>query len=159
MDYCVWLLLSCPSLLWLRDVLGQGYMYNCLSRYPEGLIKDGKIINFRPFPSEKKFKERRELWIRYCSRADEFKCTKDSYICSLHFVGENRPTDKDPNPVPATASGEKVCYLCVYCMSTYYSDILVKILKNIGSVDEIGNIVSAADLSAAVLNLFPWERL
>ena len=28
-----------------------------------------------------------------------------------------------------------------------------------GSVNEISNIVSAADLSAAVLNLFPWESL
>ena len=33
---------------------------------------------------------------------------------------ENGLTDKDSNPVPATASGEKVCHLCVYCMSTYY---------------------------------------
>ena len=56
---------------------------------------------------------RRELWIRSCSRADDFKCTKDSYKCSLHFVEENGPTDKDPNHVPATASREKVCYLCV----------------------------------------------
>ena len=90
------------------------------SRYPERLIKDGKVINFHPFPPEKKFKERRELWIRSCSRAEDFKCTRDSYICSLHFVGENGPTDKDPNPVPATACREKVCYLRVYCMSTYY---------------------------------------
>ena len=64
------------------------------SRYPERLIKDGTVINFHPFPSEKKFKERRELWIRSCSWADDFKLTKDSYICSLHFVGENGPTDK-----------------------------------------------------------------
>ena len=40
------------------------------SRYPERLIKDGKVINFHPFPSEKKFKERRELWIRSCNEAD-----------------------------------------------------------------------------------------
>ena len=33
--------------------------------------------------------------------------------------GENGPTDIDPNPVPATASREKVCYLCVYCMSMH----------------------------------------
>ena len=49
------------------------------SRYPERLVKGGKVINFHPFPSEKKFKERRELWIRSSSRADDFKCTKDSY--------------------------------------------------------------------------------
>ena len=29
------------------------------SRYSERLITDGKVINFHPFPSEKKFKERR----------------------------------------------------------------------------------------------------
>ena len=62
------------------------------SRYPERLIKDGKVINFHLFPSEKKFKERRELWIRSCNRADDFKCTKDSR--------KNGPTDIDPNPVP-----------------------------------------------------------
>ena len=88
--------------------------------YLERLIKDGKVINFHLFPSEKQFKERRELWIRSCNRADDFKCTKDSYICSLHFVGENGPTDMDPNPVPATASRENVCYSCVYCMSMSY---------------------------------------
>ena len=105
------------SILWLRCAWS-----TCKtdSRYPERLIKGGKVINFHPFTSEKKFKERRELWIRSCSRADDFKCTKDSYICSLHFVGENGPTDKDPNPVPATASREKVWVFCVYCMSTYY---------------------------------------
>ena len=91
------------------------------SRYPERLIKGGKVINFHPFPSENKFDERRELWIRSCSRADDFNIRGiATYICSLHFVGENGPTDKDPNPVPATASREKVCYLCEYCMSTYY---------------------------------------
>ena len=97
------------------------------SRYPERLIKDGKVINFHPFPSEKKFKERRELWICFCSWADDFKLTKDSYICSLHFVGENAgPTDKDPNPVPATASREKVCYLRVYVLFMYiYAYILL----------------------------------
>ena len=90
------------------------------SRYPERLIKGGNITKFSSFSVREKIKERRELWIRSCGRADDFKCTKDSYICSWHFVGENGPTDKDPNPVPATASREKVCYLCVYCISTIY---------------------------------------
>ena len=59
------------------------------------LIKDGEVINFHPLRlSGKKMKERRELQTRCCGRADDFKCTKDSYICSLHFVGENGPTNK-----------------------------------------------------------------
>ena len=64
--------------------------------------------------------------VRSCSRADDFKCTKDSYICSLNFVGENGLTDKDPYPIPATASREKVCFFFVYtvCLHiTFYSVI------------------------------------
>ena len=33
-------------------------------------------------------------------------------------MGKNEPTDKYPDPVPATASKEKVCHICVY-MSVY----------------------------------------
>ena len=117
---CLIIVVVSESILRLRDVLGPWGTCKTDSRYPERLIKDGKVLNFHFFPSEKKFKEPRELWIRSCSLADEIKCTKDSYMCSLHFVGENRPTNKDPNPVPATAGREKVCYLCVYCMSTYH---------------------------------------
>ena len=35
-------------------------------------------------------------------------CTKDSYICSLHFVGGNGPTKEDHDPISAVASREKV---------------------------------------------------
>ncbi len=65
------------------------------SRYPEPLIKDGIAVNFHPFPSEKKFKDRRESWIRACCRADDFVCNKSTYICSLHFVEKEGPTQKD----------------------------------------------------------------
>ena len=26
-------------------------------------------------------------------------CTKDSNVCSLNFVGENGPTEEDPDPI------------------------------------------------------------
>lgn len=79
------------------------------SCYPERLqTEDGKIISFHSFPSVKKFKERRETWIRACCRGDTFKCKKDSYICSLHFIGQQGPTKENPNPFPANASEEKV---------------------------------------------------
>ena len=98
------------------------------SRYPERLIKDGKVINFHLFPSEKKFKERRELWIRSCSRSDDFKCTKHTYIFSLHFVGENGPTDIDPYPVPGfqlqLVEKRFVIYAYTVCLHfTFYSVI------------------------------------
>ena len=46
-------------------------------------------------------------------------------------------------------------------VSIFKSDTMTSstALAVLGSVDEISNIVSAADLSAAVLNLFPWESL
>lgn len=80
------------------------------SRYPERLIKDGIPVTFHPFPSEKKIKERRDVWIRACCRADNFVCSKlTSYLCSLHFVDKTGPTEKNPDPIPATASRDKVC--------------------------------------------------
>ena len=46
-------------------------------------------------------------------------------------------------------------------VSIFKSDTMTSstALAVFGSVDEISNIVSPADLSAAVLNLFPWESL
>ncbi|XP_068743955.1 uncharacterized protein [Montipora capricornis] len=43
-----------------------------------------------------------------CHRGDTFVCTKDSYICSIHFVGGNGPTKEYPDPISAIASKEKV---------------------------------------------------
>ena len=46
-------------------------------------------------------------------RGDTFVCSKDSYICSLRFVGENGPTPDHPDPISAIASEEKVRCDCV----------------------------------------------
>ena len=35
-------------------------------------------------------------------------CTKDSYICSIHFVHGNGPTKEDPDPISAIVSKERV---------------------------------------------------
>lgn len=83
---------------------------NTDSRYPERLTKDGLPVTFHHFPSITKFKERREAWIRACCHADNFVCTKDSYVCSLRFVGKKGPTEEYPVPTPATASRDQVCY-------------------------------------------------
>ena len=42
-------------------------------------------------------------------------CKKDSYICCLHFVDENRPTSQHPDTISDIKSKEKVCrmYLSV----------------------------------------------
>ena len=47
-------------------------------------------------------------------------CTKDSYICSIHFVGGNGPTNQYPDPIPAVASKEKV-RLSVFLFTTLFN--------------------------------------
>lgn len=79
------------------------------SRYPTRLQKDdGTSVLFYSFPSLKKSRERREIWIRACCRGDAFVCRKDSYICGYHFIGGNGPTEEYPDPIPATADANKV---------------------------------------------------
>ena len=80
------------------------------SRLPHRLKRNsnGDEIFFLHFPGVKSHKEKRERWIRACHRGDRFVCTKHSYICSLHFVGENGPSPVHPDPVSAIASREKV---------------------------------------------------
>ncbi|XP_044740315.1 uncharacterized protein LOC123301570 isoform X2 [Chrysoperla carnea] len=45
-----------------------------------------------------------ELWVKKCGRSDRgFRSiddvTKDTYICSLHFLGESGPTEQNPDPL------------------------------------------------------------
>ena len=81
------------------------------SRYPERLKKeDGTSVGFHSFPKAKKYKERREMWIRACHRGDSFVCRKDSYICGFHFIGKDGPTKENPNPIPATANTDEVSF-------------------------------------------------
>ena len=80
------------------------------SRYPDRLKRgaNGSKIFFLHFPGTKYHSAKRERWIRACHRGDGFVCTKDSYICSLHFVGENGPTMDHPDPISAVKSTENV---------------------------------------------------
>ena len=70
------------------------------TRYPDSMIKNhnGDLVTFFHFPGQKRQTERRNRWILACSRGDSFNCTKDSYVCSLHFVGENGPLMKTQIP-------------------------------------------------------------
>ena len=80
------------------------------SRYPESWVRnsDGDPVKFFHFPGAVRQNERRQKWIKVCHRGNSFLCTKDSYICSLHFVGGNGPTKDDPDPISAVASKERV---------------------------------------------------
>ena len=82
---------------------------NSDSRYPERLKREGKDdVFFLRFPGAKYHNEKRERWIRACQRGDAFKCKYHSFICSLHFVGENGPTYEHPDPISAVKSAENV---------------------------------------------------
>ena len=87
------------------------------SRYPDRMVKNchGDPVVYFLFPGQKRQPEKRTRWILACRRGDRFVCTKDSYICGLHFVGENGPTDENPDPISATASKEKVslCHIVI----------------------------------------------
>uniref|UniRef100_A0A8C6SJG8 THAP-type domain-containing protein n=2 Tax=Neogobius melanostomus TaxID=47308 RepID=A0A8C6SJG8_9GOBI len=65
-----------------------------------------KGVVFIPFPKPRRALEKCERWVRACKR-EGFKAenvTKDTYICSLHFVGGKGPTLENPDPIPATAT-------------------------------------------------------
>ena len=68
------------------------------------------------FPGAVSQNERRQKWIKACHRADPFVCTKDSYICSLHFVGGNGPTEEDPDPISLLLLVKKG-YVYLFCTS------------------------------------------
>ena len=53
-------------------------------------------------------RERRQRWIKACHRGDNFECTKNSHICSFHFVDENGSMMEHPGPMSAVKSRENV---------------------------------------------------
>lgn len=85
---------------------------NSDSRYPVRLINsEGKSVKFSSLPSLKKDKVRGEARIKACCRRDKFVCNKFTYNCVLHFIGNNEPTEGNPEPIPATMSRIKVRYI------------------------------------------------
>ena len=91
------------------------------TRYPQRMVKNpnGDPVTFVHFPGQKRQAEKRKRWIDACRRGDSFVCTKDSYICSVHFVGENGPTNDNPDPISATASEEMVSYYKIVIYALY----------------------------------------
>ena len=81
-------------------------------RYPHLLKrnKNNDPVKFYHFPGAVRAAERRR-WIIACHRGDNFVCTKDSYVCGLHFVGSNGPMKENPDPISAIANKEKVKFL------------------------------------------------
>ncbi|KAM4574074.1 uncharacterized protein V3H82_008823 [Fundulus diaphanus] len=62
-----------------------------------------KGVFFIPFPKPRSLAQKCQRWIRACNREDftAQNVTKDTYICSLHFVGGKGPTAEFPDPITA----------------------------------------------------------
>ena len=102
-------------------------------QYPQSWKRnsDDHSFKFFRFPGAVRQNERRQRWITACHCGDSFVCTKDSYICSVHFVGGNGPTKQYPDPISAVASKEKVGGR-FFCLQHYLS---VEILHAVCLVD------------------------
>ena len=61
------------------------------------------------FPKPNKEPEKCKRWIQMCGRKyfTIHDVKKDTYICSLHFIGGKGPTDEHPDPVKC---GTQVIY-------------------------------------------------
>ena len=69
-----------------------------------------KGVFFIRFPKMGRQAEKARRWVRACGRRNFTveRIKKDTYICSLHFPGENGPSPLNPDPIPATATPEQV---------------------------------------------------
>ncbi|XP_060604959.1 uncharacterized protein LOC132757648 [Ruditapes philippinarum] len=77
---------------------------NADCRYPDKMI----WVRFITFPNPKTQFEKCLRWIKACARPHEQlnvnRINKNKVVCSTHFMGENGPTDKYPDPLPADGS-------------------------------------------------------
>ena len=81
---------------------------NSDSRYMHMPHMEG--VNFVYFPQRKKDPDKCSRWVKLCGRPSEgcrsftvASITKNTYICTKHFVGGQGPTFEYPDPIPADA--------------------------------------------------------
>ena len=86
------------------------------SRYPESMTVGIHFTRFAKVGKsndgmteweknkQNEFTEKAKKWVHAYGRRGFTidKITKDIYICSLHFVGENGPSEEDPDPISAS---------------------------------------------------------
>ncbi|XP_074653656.1 uncharacterized protein LOC141907814 [Tubulanus polymorphus] len=79
-------------------------------RYPDRPAMQG--VFFINFPKPKTQLDKCKRWIQCCGRPhDQFnvtKISKNTFICSKHFVGGEGPTSDHPDPIPATATTDQI---------------------------------------------------
>eukprot|EP00112_Aurelia_sp_Birch-Aquarium-sp1_P011336 Seg2384.2 transcript_id=Seg2384.2/GoldUCD/mRNA.D3Y31 product="hypothetical protein" protein_id=Seg2384.2/GoldUCD/D3Y31 len=66
----------------------------------------GEDVRFLHFPGKVRNEAKARRWIRACDRPRKLlslqKLTYTHFICSLHFIGQNGPTDMYPDPIAAS---------------------------------------------------------
>ena len=73
-------------------------------------------VGFVYFPQSKKDPDKCSRWVKLCGRPSEgyrsfaavTSVTKDTYICTKHFVGGQGPTFECPDPIPASEVENKL---------------------------------------------------
>ena len=67
-------------------------------------------VYFIPFPKIARTPVKCRLWLKACAREGftVANITKETYICSLHFVGGKGPTHDHPDPVLANYTNHQV---------------------------------------------------
>lgn len=69
----------------------------------------GEPVRFIHFPGKKRHETAARRWINACRRpTDQLSfesLTYHHYICSLHWVGEDGPSEREPYPIPANLTG------------------------------------------------------
>ncbi|XP_062592854.1 uncharacterized protein LOC134254346 isoform X1 [Saccostrea cucullata] len=80
---------------------------NSDSRYPAR----NKGVIFYPFPKPKTDIDKCRRWIKACNRPHKQlnvdRITKNTYVCSKHFMNGCGPTPTYPDPIPLTSSTPK----------------------------------------------------
>ena len=83
------------------------------------------------FPHPVKNLEKCKRWVQNCSRKyfSVANITKDTYICSLHFVGGHGPTEEHPDPIKPNYQVIIFLYFYIYSqlMKLYALTTLCKI--------------------------------
>ena len=86
------------------------------ARYPDKLhealkqmMAAGKKV-FLPFPKPSPGLENCQRWIASCSRLNFTikNITRNTYICALHWPGEQAPTPEHPGPLKANFTGREI---------------------------------------------------
>ena len=97
-----------------------------------------KGVFFIPFVKPLRHRAKCERWINACNRVNFSvdNINRNTYVCSLHFIGGKGPTKEHPDPIPAGYTFEQVsvepCLTDLYqCLSTSMTNYCIHAQYNL----------------------------